>query len=283
MKAIISTTTDDRYLFFLPITAWCWNKLGVDVINFIPGPASKWINGSQGLVINTLIENKIKCTQFFFYCPENKEATYAQCARLYAAAIRRPDFAADWGENEIIITSDVDMALFRLPFLYKSAFTGEYDFPHLQVIGTDLVPNGQIPICYISARRRLWIKAMAIGDKTYQECLDELLGHEEMENMRGNLWSRDQETAFNKIYHADVVIKETGRARPGTQFATNRVDRDDANWRSYLGPDLVDAHLWRPGYTDENFANIMELLTTQYPNDSFEWLIYYRNEYIKLL
>ena len=36
MKTIISTTYNDNYLFFLPITTWSWNKLGVDVICFMP-------------------------------------------------------------------------------------------------------------------------------------------------------------------------------------------------------------------------------------------------------
>lgn len=73
------------------------------------------------------------------------------------------------------------------------------------------------------------------------------------------------------------------RARPGTQFAANRVDRDDINWRAYVNDDLVDAHLWRPGYTDENFANIMELLTMKYPNEDFTWLRTYNEQYKNLL
>ena len=122
---------------------------------------------------------------------------------------------------------------------------------------------------------------MGIVNKTYQECLDEILGHEEMENMRGNLWSRDQELLKNCLKSISKI--ELSRARPGTQFADNRVDRDDANWRSYLNDSLIDAHLWRPGYTDENFANIMELMTTMYPNDNFSWLVEYNEKYKKLL
>lgn len=35
MKAIISTTYSDQYLWYLPLTVWAWNKLGVDVVCFI--------------------------------------------------------------------------------------------------------------------------------------------------------------------------------------------------------------------------------------------------------
>ena len=38
MKAILSSTYDDKYLWNLPLVTWCWNKLGIDVICFLPEP-----------------------------------------------------------------------------------------------------------------------------------------------------------------------------------------------------------------------------------------------------
>ena len=134
-------------------------------------------------------------------------------------------------------------------------------------------------MCYVSAYKSDWEFYFSKG-KTLQECLDDELAHEEMENMRGNLWARDQEL-LKKYVGLNYISHK--RARPGTQFADNRVDRDDANWRSYLNDNLIDAHLWRPGYTDENFANIMELMTTMYPNDDFSWLVEYNEKYKQLL
>lgn len=273
MKAIISSTYDDKYLFFLPIVTWCWNKLGVDVICFIPtisllGPESiedilKIVNKLK--LINTVCVSKdLKIESHTFDAPYDKQATYAQCSRLYAAAL--PNLR----EGEIICTSDVDMAVFKQP-LYNA---------DMYIWGSDLVPEGQYPMCYATASVKTWKMLMGIGDTSVQECLDVLLGDIECENMRGNYWGKDQQTLWEKSNYFAHLFK---RARPGTQFASHRCDRDDTNWRSYLGSDLVDAHLWRPGYTDENFANILELLQTQYPNDSFQWLIDYHNEYIKLL
>lgn len=255
MKAIISCTNDDIYLFSLPIISYCWNKLGVDILCIGP----KRMTQKQFLVAT------YTGGQFIgFDCPERKEVTYAQCSRLFAAALDRLP------ENELLITSDADMAVFKLPPWNADMY----------IFGADLVPEKQFPICYAVAEKWLWKKLMNIGCKTIQECLDELLGNIECENMRGNYWGKDQETLWEKCHDFAHKIP---RARPGTQFAQNRCDRDDINWRSYLGPDLIDAHLWRPGYTDENFANIMELLHYQYPNENFQWLIDYRNEYLKLL
>lgn len=264
MKAIISSTYDNNYLYFLPIVTWCWNKLGVDVICFMPYLQTADENKKIDLINDTFRYLGIKPKYAGFAAPEHKQATYAQCARLYGGCLDLPD-------NEKLITSDVDMAVFRLPQPYMGSF---------HVWGFDLVPERQYPICYIAGYAESWRKAF--GVKTYQESLDSLLGEIEAEHFRGNYWGKDQEEAWNKIHDENTVILEP-RARPQTQFAMNRVDRDDAYWRERLNPDLVDAHLWRPGYTDEAHANIKELLQYMYPIDDFGWLDEYRNKYLTLL
>lgn len=273
MKAIVSSTYSDQYLFFLPIITWCWNKLGVDVICFMPHKEDWQKDKKLDLVIRSIPIQLGGGTGTWlepFKCPEHKEATYAQCARLYASALGLP-------EHEVLITSDVDMALFKIP-----QNMGGF----MSIFGHDLVPPKQVPICYIGGAVAEWRTRFKIMGRTYQECLDDLLGVVEADHFRGNYWAKDQEEAYNNIMgrpwpggHAHLLP----RARPGTQFAEHRVDRDDINWRSYCGPDLIDAHLWRPGYTDSNFANILELLQTQYPEDSFDWLKQYREQYILLL
>lgn len=264
MKAVVSTTYDDKYLFFLPIITWCWNKLGVDVVCFAPLSVKENNAFLKMALLEKIRERAGLLFSFYgFSCQPHKESTYAQCSRLYASAMMVAD-------DELLFTSDIDMCVFKVP-----PFNAD-----IYIYGADLVPDKQFPICYAAGRAITWRALMAINGRSFQKCLDDLLGGIECENMRGNYWGKDQETLFDKVSgHAHKVP----RARPGTQFAMNRVDRDDINWRSYLGPDLIDAHLWRPGYIEENFANILELLQTQYPEDNFQWMIDYRNEYIKLI
>lgn len=267
MKAVISTTYDDRYLWFLPLVTWCWNKLNVDVICFLPIHPDPYNCPTGDLVIKTIIDNSLKCERKYFFAPSHKESTYAQCSRLYGACLDLP-------EDEVLITSDVDMGVFKLP-LHGGTGMG--------IVGIDLVPQKQIPICYIYGTVKEWRKTFEINNSTYQQCLDDLLGNIEAEHFRGNYWGKDQEEAYNKILGNNGHATLIPRARPGTQFADHRVDRDDINWRAYVNEDLVDAHLWRPGYTDENFANILELLTMKYPDENFQWLIDYTNAYKQLL
>ncbi len=265
-KAIISSTYHDLYLWNLPLVTWAWNRLGVDVICFAPFSRDPMNCPTGDLVLKTLQDNNLKCEMKWFWAAEHKEATYAQCLRNYAACLDLP-------ENEILITSDVDMLLLQLPFWFNNTT--------MTVIGSDLVPNGQFPQCYIVGDVVHWREAFNLNGKTYQRAIDELLGEDECEHYRGNRWSVDQEQSFLNI--SKVNHNLIPRARPDTQFAANRVDRDDINWRAYVNDDLVDAHLWRPGYTDENFANILELMQMKYPQEDFTWLISYKNDYIALL
>jgi hypothetical protein len=258
VKAILSATYDDNYIFFLPIVRWCWKQTGVDAICFLPQPETDLEKKKYELVFD--INN------YTFRCPDSKRATYAQCSRLFAAAL-------PFKEEEVLITSDVDMAVFGDYLKQKCA-----DF---DVFGSDLTPENQIPMCYISASAKNWREAMNIGKKNYQQCIDEQLAHEQCENMRGNLWSRDQELAYNHISSQSVF--HHFRARPGTQFASNRVDRDDSYWRDRLNKEVVDAHLWRPGFEETNFLNLMELLSFFYPEQNFEWLINHKNAWISCL
>lgn len=266
MKAVISTTYDDKYLFFLPIIAWCWNKLGADVVCFKPYFPPDFQIKNQ-LVHDTINRMGLRCLNVNFVCPEHKEATYAQCSRLYAAALDLP-------EDEILITSDIDMAVFQIPKNTGGFFT---------IFGVDLVPPKQVPICYMSGDVAEWRKKLKINGRTYQQCLDDLLGPLDCENMRGNYWGKDQEEAYDRIFENGGHAVLLPRARPGTQFAMNRLDRDDAFLLDRLSPDIIDYHMPRPGFEENAFSQILTVLKYFYPSESFDWLINYRNEYIKLL
>lgn len=270
MKAVISTTFDDNYLFFLPITIWCWRKLNIGCIVFIPN--ANHVTDKEVIkvdfvlkVIDEIEKDLPRRGIKMFNSTKEKEATYSQCSRLYAACLDLP-------EDEVLITSDVDMALFKVP-----PYNGEFT-----VFGYDLVPKDQFPMCYISATVKDWRKAFDLEGKTYQQKLDELVGVIECEHFRGNQWSLDQGEAYRKINLTQWIFYEP-RARPNTQFSTNRVDRDDFYWRDRISSELVDAHLWRPGYEPNNFNNILELLLTMYPFEDFTWLVEYTKKYNELL
>ncbi len=275
MKAILSTTYDDLYLFFLPLTIWSWNKLGIEAIIFLPKQSTELEGKKIWLATGVCdwgfgIHNELN----LFVCTKDKEPTYAQCSRLYGACLELP-------QEEWLITADIDMAIFNEPVLLVAGKLSGNE--NATIVGHDLVGEGQFPICYCCASVKGWREFMKINNRTYQECLDDLLGKIECEHMKGNYWCADQEELYNKLTTSNIWINKAPRANPGTMFATRRLDRDDGNMMERISPDIIDFHMPRPGYTKENFAKILTVFQTMYPGEDFTWMQEYRNEYVKLL
>ena len=273
MRAVISTTHDPKYSFFLPIVSYCWHKLGVKVICFTPETSNEIELQQMALITGTCYNEGFPFERYNFKAPRHKEATYAQCSRLYAGCLDLPD-------DEIVYTSDVDMAVFQLPACDNYAM--------VTITGYDLVPRNQFPMCYIAATCKLWREIFEVNYKGLQECLDELLSSRDSLSMRSDFWCLDQEVAYNKIYayqskHSAVTPSYMRTKNMSNQFATKRYDRDDAYILDRLSPDTIDFHMPRPGYSDESFNKIITILQYHYPNDNFDWLVHYTSEFVKTL
>lgn len=269
MRAVISSTYDDLYFFYLPIVTWSWNKIGVNPIILLPLSTNVEQSRRDLLVFITCEVNDIRYHTNHFKSPAHKEATYAQCARLYAATFTLPI-------EETLITSDIDMAVFNKDYFNQA------NNDQINIFGADLVPPKQYPICYISMPVKTWREVMWITPGvSIQQYLDELLGHLECEHFKGNYWAKDQETIYNAINRGSFPAVLHNRAKHPYQFATRRADRD--GWPDAPPPEIIDAHLPRPGYTDENFAKILKLFQDVYPEEDFTWMVHYRNEYLKLI
>lgn len=266
MTAVISTTYDPKYLWYLPITTWVWNKMGFKVVCFMPYRNS---GNHFMLVSQTMSGMELNGVIYNFDCPEHKEATYSQCSRLYASAVDLP-------EDETLVISDIDMLVLNTDYFLPAA-DGIID-----IYGADLVPPNQYPICYGVANVGTWRKL--IGEGTPQQHLDRLLGDIECENMRGNYWSKDQNELYNLIHSNDEVdYRLHNRAKPGTKFATHRLDRDDSFILDHLSPDIWDYHMNRPGYEPQNFEKIMAILSYYFPHEDLSWIDEYNEKFKQLL
>lgn len=282
--AVISTTYDDKYLFYLPITAWVWNKLNIHVECYAPYLQTSEENKKIDLINDYKRLQGIQLSYQGFAAPKHKEATFAQVVRLFAAA------EIHYAQDTVLISSDIDMLCFGNIFR-------ELNDGNIHLIGADLLDESmkQIPMCYISMMAKQWRNAMDMWKptgvnergqqegrlKTYQECLDETIGQVESEHFRGCQWSFDQNLAYNKINGLEV--RKHSRAKMPERFANNRIDRDDQFWQERLHPDIIDYHCHRPGYTDENFEKILTVIKYFYPNDNLTWMKEYQQQYKLLL
>ena len=271
--AVISTTYDDKYFWYLPIVTWVWNKMGYNVICFMPysnylGSEAKNQVPSQ-IVRDTLNRQNLNYNIEYFECPENKKPTYAQCSRLYASALDLP-------EDDVLVVSDIDM------FVFNPSYFHEPPAGIIDIYGADLVPPNQYPMCYLVGQVKTWRDL--IGEGSPQEHLDRELGNINSLSMRSDYWAKDQELAYNMLQSNDEVdYRLFNRARPGTQFATNRLDRDDSFILERLSPDIVDYHANRPGYEPHNFSVIMSILDYYFPHEDLSWIEEYNEKYKQLL
>lgn len=271
MKVIISSTYDDNYLWNLPLVTYLWNKIGVDVICFMPSVFDNPVTTKEvekiTFITRVVKEQNISLSILNFSSPKNKEATYAQCSRLYAACLDLP-------EDEVLITSDVDMGVF-------DEYLKQYD-GNIQLFGADLLEGEKMyPMCYCSMSVKQWREVMRIGDRTYQQCLDDKFNHVEADHFRGNYWCSDQEALFNAISTSIIPITKHNRAKQPEKFATKRLDRDDSYLMERDVEDIIDFHLPRPGFS--HFEKIIIMLEKKFPNDGFDWLKDYNEAYKKLL
>ena len=262
MTAIVSFTDDSRYAYFAPLVKWAWEKIGHDSHFLIP-------NRSKNNPIWRLIYEYTQ-PQFYSYFNSDieKEVTYSQVGRLY--------MASEFGEcDDVLICSDADM----LPI--NKNFFDNISNGNINIVGYDLVPDGQYPMCYCAMTSKDWIKAMDIGSSSFQEMLDKEIGQLQSITFRGDFWSRDQWLLYKNLQDENVNLMP--RSNGQNQFATKRYDRDDSFIFDRLSPDTIDFHMPRPGYEDRNFQIILTILQYHYPNDDFGWLIDYNEKYKKLL
>lgn len=253
-KVIISTNDKDHYLFFAPITAWCWKLMGYEPVTFFLGTGKKvdfvksWTHGKHHNL------NPVK---------GYKDETVVQVSRLYGGVLY----------DDYLMTADVDM----LPLSYSYFNISE----GINVYGADLLQYKQYPICYIGMKGEHWREVM-----NYQGGLMQAIEHDLKTELKPSevfedYWFYDQELITNRMNDwGKSKIRFINRHTDGA-YPKGRVDRGD--WKPIEQERMIDAHLLRPGYTDENFTRILEVIQTAFPNQDLSDLIEYRNEYLKFL
>jgi hypothetical protein len=259
MIAVLSATEHDFYAMPLPLAVYSWRKLGVNCIVFVPSGDNPKIE---------LAKKYCPTASFFdFKCEEKRIPTYSQVSRLFAAAIPILHY------DETLITADSDICVFDgLMHLINQ-------MEPVEIIGADLTPNDQYPMCFVKMSVHLWKYVLGI-DKTYQEHLAELIDPIQGLNIRGEQWCFDQWYIKKRISESGIEPNLVNRSNGQNQFATRRADRD--GWH-FNHDGLVDAHLPRPLTDEDNMNKVIELFKVKYPTDDLNWIREYAAEYRKLL
>jgi len=268
-KVVLSTNYDNNYLFFLPLTTFMWKKFGFDSIVYLP-QREDINNDLLNFVIKSSMPN-IDTTVFFKLNPSFREDTQVQTVRLLAANSLVHN-------DEYLLTGDIDM--FPLTTMwYGDSLNNE----KLNLYGHDLTGYTQYPICYVGARAKVWKQLMDIQtDDTEKELFKALDSEPKSRSEKWeDYWGVDQDILTKKVIKfgvANCIHYKRGHDQ-STGLPLGRVDRHD--WeRTSKSIIKIDAHLLRPGYTDENFNKILDLMKEVLPNENLDWVVEYRNKFI---
>lgn len=252
MRKVVSlgVNSKPKYLYYIPLVAWAWRRLGWEVVTFYCGK----IEDIARLIPNYKDYNVRECLTY----PPHESSTIAQVVRLYAACV----------EDGFIMTSDADM----LPL-------SDYWKPNPEDVtayGRDLT-DYHYPICYVAMSSKGWRDVMKIESPLYGVHLRRDL------RIQKDRWVLDQDILTeNLIIYGTDLIKHVDRGTDKrTGYPIGRVDRN--GWR--LDHDkLIDAHLPHDVLTNEqSFQKLLKLLHHVWPKEDWNWFVQYHKEFKKKL
>lgn len=247
---VLGVNENPKYLYYLPLVAWAWRKLGWEVLTFYCGK----VPFAERLIPNFKNYNIRECLVYEGY----QSATISQVARLYGACV----------VDGLLMTSDVDM----LPL-------SDYwnpDESSVTTYGRDLT-DYHYPICYISMDSISWREVMNIKSNLY--------GVHIRRDMRiqKNQWILDQDIITENLllYGKEKIIHIDRGTDKKTNYPIGRVDR--SHW-TLDHKQLIDAHLPHDILTNEaSYKKVCDLLAHVWPNEDFTWYKNYHTEFKKLL
>lgn len=260
---ILSVNYNCDYLFYLPLCVWAWKKFGWQPLVFVEGVAKipdLWrFVGNQIAIEDRIILNQI---------PPYRSDTITQTSRLYGACVA----------DGYLMTGDIDM----IPL-------SDYWHPNeeeITIYGHDLTGYGNYPICYIGMKSSRWIEVMGLTSKDYNAMIKrDLSGIPKASSEKWeDYWETDQDLITKRLNAVNWLKTKISRGQYSNGYAAYRVDRGD--WR-LDHEKFIDCHLLRDCYkkSDQGFANfakVMTLLDKIWPEEDFQWLRDYTQEFQRL-
>lgn len=276
--AVISTTVDELYLFFTPLTSLIWRSLmDYDVACVLVGPDPR-----QSPLHAAVLNATLRVGADVLWVPSVDgiaDATVSQVSRLFVPLLYE---AAD---DAYVLTSDNDMwNLDRAHFAQRGGARHPVQLFYGNAYAGRTPP--MYPICYIGMRASLWrtVMSSAVPSLADRDAAPFDLAHVTHELIRagerryGAEWRVANKATSPQWYYDQIVFGEAIDRWPGhpsqCQVIVRRpgLDRiDRGRWRFDGAHDLagkIDAHLLRPGFSSENWPRLLLLWQALFRNHS---------------
>ena len=260
--AILSTTTDEEYSFYAPITARMWVELGYQPFIFLYN-LRLWGSNHHHVVLNNLV-GYTKVVDPIRGC---SSALSIKLTRWYASCL------AFFKPDDYLLTSDID--LWPLSFAWYSSQDPEKRY-HL--FNGDIHGGVMHSTCHIGASADRWRSLMKI--KAGDDIVNRIeLATEDAFKRHDSSWigrRSDEQFMKNLIldhpsYPADFEFINRGTPPEG------RIDRESWPEKVETGGKAIDAHLLRPGTDPRVWKRVREVI----PSHLRDWAESYRDEYME--
>jgi len=254
-----STNEVAMYAWFVPLTALMWREVAGyrSIVAAVGDVPSLVLDAAAEVGARVVPVAPVKCCG---------GGTLSQIVRLFAY------LAPGVEPEDYVLLGDADAWPLQ-EFAFRPATED------LFLMYADWVTS--YPIGYIGARARVWRDIVRIHAPTMGEAVEELfLTDPVLADGRSDGWNYDEAciTAMIKAWRGfpgrTQLVPRSGDPIAG------RIDR--AAWPADPRVDgMIDAHLLRPGWTDENWPRLRPLLAQLLPPGWLAWADAYRDGWVK--
>lgn len=271
--AIVSVDQGNGFEFFLPLTARVWkDRIGYGTLAILVGTKEQWLSNPRAKLALEEANNLGVAVHF-------TGETRGLSTPLISHMVRCHVGMLSLDPADYYLTSDGDMwpisrAWFNEPFQdptkrvhihYANAYDGEW-----------------FPMCYVGTTIATWREIMNLNEGPIMDAVGPAVSGFTPDDRGWAAWM------WNEQYFAARLKKWPGFPllcqlinRVGKNPPVDRIDR--ACWPNDV-VDLsgkVDAHLLRPGYSDQYWPSLSKLFKALLP-DAEAWANQYRDRYVRI-
>jgi hypothetical protein len=266
-RIVFSTDKHPTYAWFLPLSSLAWQHVaGFKPLILTVGEVPGWI-------VERTVETGADVVSLR-NVPGVGSGAMAQFCRLFA--YNAPPVADD--DYLMVVDSDA------WPCQHDVFQPSGLDMDAIYPAGMPYSDPPMFPVGYVGMQASAWRSVIGYEAASIEESVARVLREHPMAHARAGLG--DPMHNFDELFLAERIMSAPGLFPERTRkvpreggIPAGRIDR--ARWPSSPDPlGMIDAHLLRPGWTDENWPRLWPLFSKLVPHMA-AWAQSYRDEWVR--
>ena len=271
-RVVLACTPSSVYDFFLPIAARVWRKrIGYEPVILLVGTAEEWSRGSSGVPLQAITSDGHK-VEFIERVTGVDDSNVCMSSRQHAAALPWLD------PEDILIVGDVDLLPVRKSFYHQhNPLTHQVAIHHAGMYQDKYWPSYGPSMSVENWRKTMGLRVGdlqgSLMESFWRGDIEGIIRAQKADHLDSRLWTFDEEYASARL-RATWLGSEIHKIQ---SLGYERLCRNAWPSRVYMS-NYIDCHCRRPGYTDENWPKIREVLAQILPDD-LSWVDGYVSAY----